>query len=111
MVFDSCILILYLCQMKITEETVDRIAELSKLEFNAAEKQVLVGDMNKILTFMEKLNEMDTEGVEPLIYMTDEVNALRKDEVKHDVSHEEALKNAPKKDSDYFRVPKVLERG
>jgi len=97
--------------MKITEETVDRIAELSKLEFNAAEKQVLVGDMNKILTFMEKLNEMDTEGVEPLIYMTDEVNALRKDEVKYDVSHEEALKNAPKKDSDYFRVPKVLERG
>jgi len=97
--------------MKITEQTVDRIAELSKLEFNAAEKQVLVGDMNKILTFMEKLNEMDTEGVEPLIYMTDEVNALRKDEVKHDVSHEEALKNAPKKDSDYFRVPKVLERG
>lgn len=97
--------------MKITEETVDRIAELSKLEFNAAEKQVLVGDMNKILTFMEKLDEMDTEGIEPLIYMTDEVNALRKDEVKHDVSHEEALKNAPKKDSDYFRVPKVLERG
>jgi aspartyl-tRNA(Asn)/glutamyl-tRNA(Gln) amidotransferase subunit C len=97
--------------MKITEETVDRIAELSKLEFNAAEKQVLVGDMNKILTFMEKLNEMDTEGVEPLIYMTDEINALRKDEVKHDVTHEEALKNAPKKDSDYFRVPKVLERG
>lgn len=97
--------------MKITEETVDRIAELAKLEFNAAEKQAMVGDMNKILRFMEKLNELDTEGVEPLIYMTEEVNALRKDEVKHEITHEEALKNAPKKDSDYFRVPKVLERG
>lgn len=97
--------------MKITEETVDRIAELSKLEFNPGEKQALVGDMNKILTFMEKLNELDTEGVEPLIYMTEEVNALRKDEVKHEITHDEALKNAPKKDSDYFRVPKVLERG
>lgn len=97
--------------MKITEETVDRIAELSKLEFNPDEKRAMVGDMNKILTFMEKLNELDTEGVEPLIYMTEEVNALRKDEVKHEITHEEALKNAPKKDSDYFRVPKVLERG
>lgn len=97
--------------MKITEETVDKIAELSKLEFNASEKQALIGDMNKILTFMEKLNELDTEGVEPLIYMTDEVNALRPDIMKNDVTHEEALKNAPKKDSDYFRVPKVLERG
>jgi len=97
--------------MKITEETVDRIAELSKLEFSAAEKTAVAGDMNKILAFMEKLNELDTEGVEPLIYMTDEVNALRKDEVKQEITHEEALKNAPKKDSDYFRVPKVLERG
>ena len=92
-------------------EKVDKIAELAKLEFSPVEKQALVGDMNKILTFMEKLDELDTEGVEPLIYMTDEVNALRKDVVKQEITHEEALKNAPKKDSDYFRVPKVLERG
>lgn len=96
--------------MKITEETVDKIAELAKLEFNTAEKQALVGDMNKILTFMEKLDELDTEGVEPLIYMTEEINALRTDVVVQEITHEEALKNAPKKDSDYFRVPKVLER-
>lgn len=96
--------------MKITEETVDKIAELAKLEFNPAEKQALVGDMNKILTFMEKLDELDTEGVEPLIYMTEEINALRTDVVVQEITHEEALKNAPKKDSDYFRVPKVLER-
>lgn len=97
--------------MKITEETVDRIAELAKLEFTPEEKKELMGDMNKILAFMEKLNELDTEGVEPLIYMSDQVNALRKDEVIQEITREEALKNAPKKDSDYFRVPKVLERG
>lgn len=96
--------------MKITEETVDKVAELAKLEFSADEKRGLIQDMDKILTFMDKLNELDTDGVEPLIYMTDEVNALRKDEVISDITHEEALKNAPKKDSDYFRVPKVLER-
>jgi aspartyl-tRNA(Asn)/glutamyl-tRNA(Gln) amidotransferase subunit C len=97
--------------MKITEETVNRIAQLAKLEFTPEEKIELVGDMNKILTFMEKLNELDTEGAEPLIYMSGQVNALRKDEVVQEITHEEALKNAPKKDSDYFRVPKVLERG
>jgi aspartyl-tRNA(Asn)/glutamyl-tRNA(Gln) amidotransferase subunit C len=97
--------------MKITEETVNRIAELAKLEFTPEEKTELVGDMNKILAFMEKLNELDTDGAEPLIYMSEQVNALRKDEVVQEVTHEEALKNAPKKDSDYFRVPKVLERG
>jgi aspartyl-tRNA(Asn)/glutamyl-tRNA(Gln) amidotransferase subunit C len=97
--------------MKITEETVNRVAELAKLEFTPEEKKELIGDMNKILTFMEKLNELDTEGAEPLIYMSGQVNALRKDEVVQEITHEEALKNAPKKDSDYFRVPKVLERG
>ena len=96
--------------MKITEETVERIAELAKLEFTGEEKTAVMGDMNKILSFMDKLNELDTEGVEPLIYMTSEVNSLRKDEVIQTLSHDEALKNAPKKDSDYFRVPKVLER-
>jgi aspartyl-tRNA(Asn)/glutamyl-tRNA(Gln) amidotransferase subunit C len=97
--------------MKITEETVNRIAELAKLEFTPEEKKELMGDMNKILAFMEKLNELDTEGAEPLIYMSGQVNALRKDEVVQEITHQEALKNAPKKDSDYFRVPKVLERG
>jgi aspartyl-tRNA(Asn)/glutamyl-tRNA(Gln) amidotransferase subunit C len=56
----------------------------------------------------EKLNEVDTEGVEPLIYMSDNENVLREDEVVQSISHEDALKNAPKKDSDFFRVPKVI---
>lgn len=92
----------------ISENTVEKLAELAKLEFNQEEKQNIIADLNKILVFVEKLNEVNTEGVEPLIYMNADVNILRDDEAISDISHEEALKNAPKKDSDYFRVPKFL---
>jgi aspartyl-tRNA(Asn)/glutamyl-tRNA(Gln) amidotransferase subunit C len=65
--------------------------------------------MTAIVNWVEKLKEVNTDGVEPLTTMSYEVNVLREDEVKEHLSHERALKNAPKKDSDYFRVPKVLE--
>jgi aspartyl-tRNA(Asn)/glutamyl-tRNA(Gln) amidotransferase subunit C len=64
--------------------------------------------LENILDMCEKLNEVNTDGVEPLIYMTDRVNNLREDKVLQEITHEEALKNAPKKDSDFFRVPKVI---
>lgn len=95
--------------MQIDKNTVDKLAELSRLEFNEQEKEEIVHDLNRMLNFVDKLNEMDTEGVEPLIYLTDEKNVVRKDEVSHTLTHEEALLNAPKKDSDYYRVPKVLD--
>ena len=66
--------------------------------------------MNRMLSFVEKLNELDTKGVEPLIYMTDESNVLREDVVKETITQKEALLNAPKKDSDYFKVAKVIEQ-
>lgn len=94
--------------MNINNELIDRLAELSKLEFNADEKEEIREDLQKMLNFVEKLNELDTTGVAPLLFMTEEVNHLREDEPKHDISKEEALKNAPKKDSDYFKVPKVI---
>jgi aspartyl-tRNA(Asn)/glutamyl-tRNA(Gln) amidotransferase subunit C len=59
---------------------------------------------------MGKLSEVPTDGVEPLIFMSDEVNVLRDDEIEPSVSHDDALKNAPKRDSDYFRIPKVLDK-
>lgn len=59
---------------------------------------------------MDKLREIDTKDVEPLIFMSDEVNRLREDIPQITVTHEEALRNAPKKDSDYFRIPKVLDK-
>ena len=68
------------------------------------------GDLEKILSFVDKLNEIDTKGVEPLIYMSDEVNVLRADEITEETSQEDALKNAPQKDSDYFKVPTVLKK-
>jgi aspartyl-tRNA(Asn)/glutamyl-tRNA(Gln) amidotransferase subunit C len=94
--------------MKIDKATVDKIAHLARLEFNNESKEEMVKDMNNMLGFIEKLNELDTSDVEPLIYMSDEVNVLREDEVKGQVPQDEALKNAPKKDSDYFKVPKVI---
>ena len=96
--------------MIVNEETVDRLAELSRLSFNSAEKQQIIIDLNKIIGFVEKLNEINVDGIEPLIYMTAEVNVLRKDEVFQTLTHDEALMNAPAKDSDYIRVPKVLDR-
>ena len=94
--------------MQVNEELVDRIATLAKLEFDAVRKQEIIKDLQRVISFVEKLNELDTTGVEPLVYMTDEVNVLRKDEAVNTISHEDALKNAPDKDSDFFRVPKVI---
>lgn len=96
--------------MKIDNEAVDKIAHLARLEFDNDSKAEMVKDMNNMLAFVEKLNELDTSNIEPLIYMSDEMNVLREDEVHPEITQEEALKNAPKKDSDYFKVPKVIEK-
>jgi aspartyl-tRNA(Asn)/glutamyl-tRNA(Gln) amidotransferase subunit C len=96
--------------MIIDEETVDKIAHLARLELTGDEKQDMIKDMNQILGFMDKLNEINTTGVEPLVYMTEEVNSLREDVVKQEITHEEALLNAPKQDGEYFLVAKVIEK-
>ena len=96
--------------MKIYNELVDRLAELSKLEFDEQGKEAIKKDLQKILNLVEKLEEIDVEGIEPLIYMTDEKNVLRKDLVKDTVTKDEALLNAPQRDSDYFKVPKVIKK-
>ena len=97
--------------MTIDEETVEKIAHLARLELAGDEKQAMIKDMNKILDFMAKLNEIDTTGVEPLVYLTNEVNVTREDVVKQQITHEEALLNAPKQDGEYFLVPKVIDLG
>jgi aspartyl-tRNA(Asn)/glutamyl-tRNA(Gln) amidotransferase subunit C len=96
--------------MKITEEIVDHIAHLARLEFEGEKKEAIRQDLENIVTFMDKLSEVDTEGVEPLIFMTEEYNKLREDVAVVTITQDEALKNAPKKDSDYFRIPKVLDK-
>ena len=96
--------------MKIDSKTVDKLAELSRLEFDDASREEIVNDLNRIVGFVEKLNELDTSSVEPLIYLTDVTNVMRDDVVKQDITQQEALKNAPKRDSDYIKVPKVIDK-
>ena len=96
--------------MKITNKLIQDIAALAKLEFDEQSGEQMKADLEKIIGFVDKLSEIDTEGVEPLIYLSKEVNVLREDEIKAVVSQVEALKNAPEKDSDYFKVPTVLKK-
>jgi len=97
--------------MKINKKTVERLAELSKLEFSELEKENMVKDFQKIVNFVDKLKEVDTEGVKPLVFINENVtNVLRIDEPGEMVSKEEALKNAPEKDSNYIKIPNVLKQ-
>lgn len=96
--------------MKINDELVQHIAHLARLEFEGDELNEIKEDMSKIIGFMDKLSELDTEDVEPLIFMTDKVNVLREDKPERTLTSEDALRNAPKKDSDYFRISKVLNK-
>lgn len=96
--------------MKISEEIVEHIAHLARLEFEGSKKQAIQHDMENIISFMNKLSEVPTDNVEPLIFMNDEYNKLREDIAVVTITQDEGLKNAPKKDSDYFRIPKVLDK-
>lgn len=95
--------------MKINEELVKKVAHLARLEMPETEVKQTMQEMEQILSWMEKLNELDTTGVEPLIHISTEVNRLREDVAKPSLGTKEALKNVPVKDTDYIRVPKVIE--
>ena len=96
--------------MKIVKDSVERVAALARLSFSEAEKEKLQVDLSNILTMCEKLNEVDTSNEEPLIFLTEEINVFREDVPIPPVTKEQALKNAPQKDSDYFKMPKVIDR-
>lgn len=96
--------------MSVTKDDVHYVANLARLQLKDEEAEGLKEDMNKILGYMETLNELDTTDVEPLEHVTEITSsAFRKDEAKEPISHDDALKNAPDADSDYFRVPRVIE--
>jgi aspartyl-tRNA(Asn)/glutamyl-tRNA(Gln) amidotransferase subunit C len=94
--------------MEVTDKLVDNLAHLSRLEFNDQDKQEIKKDLQKMISFVDKLNELDTASVKPLLHMSDNINMLREDEAKGSVSREEALQNAPEKTGYYFKVPKVI---
>jgi aspartyl-tRNA(Asn)/glutamyl-tRNA(Gln) amidotransferase subunit C len=104
--------------MDITPELIDKLAQLAKLDFSPEEKAALIPELEKITGFMDKLSELDVTGVPPLTYLSDTVFTLtaeqrdlpRADVPEPSLSHDAALQNAPKRDSDYFRVPKVLDK-
>lgn len=100
----------YICLMEINDSVVDKLANLARLSFSDAEKQEIKGDLQRMISFVEKLNELNLDGVEPLLHMSTEVNVLREDEVKGSVSREKALLNAPLHDEQFFKVPKVIKK-
>ena len=96
--------------MEITDDLIDHIAHLSRLNFEGSAKEAMKGDMEKIIGFIDQLNAVDTDNVEPLIFMSEAINVLREDEIKQDITQQEALKNADHHDSDYFKIAKVLDQ-
>lgn len=95
--------------MKINRELLDKMAHLARLEFNDKDAEKMMHDMTAIVSWVEKLNQVDTTGIEPLTSMSHEVNVFRDDNPQTELTNPEVLRNAPLKNEDYFRVPKVLE--
>lgn len=96
--------------MKIDDALIDRLSNLARLEFNGDEKNEIQQDMERMLNFIDKLNEIDTTGVQPLIHIHEGGIPMRADIVQQDITTEQALQNAPDHDTDYFRVPRVVDK-
>jgi aspartyl-tRNA(Asn)/glutamyl-tRNA(Gln) amidotransferase subunit C len=94
--------------MSVTRKDVEHIAELARLTFNGEELESFTHQLNQILDYMEKLNELDTKNVEPLSHPVEGSNVFREDNLAASVTTEEAIKNAPDRDDQFFKVPKVI---
>jgi aspartyl-tRNA(Asn)/glutamyl-tRNA(Gln) amidotransferase subunit C len=94
---------------KIDSEQVRKVAKLSRLELTEAEVEEFSGQLSAILEYMEKMNELDTAGVEPLAHCLPVSNVFRNDAVKESLGTEKALANAPDRDGEFFKVPKILD--
>ena len=95
--------------MQIDDTLILRLENLARLELSAAERTKMQGSLTDILTMVEQLNTLDTEGVEPLIYINEDVNVWREDTVNHQLDRRDALRNAPDSDGTFFKVPKVID--
>ena len=95
--------------MQIDRALILKLENLSRLELSETERGKLAGSLNDILKMVDKLNELNTEGVEPLVYINEEISVLREDVVKNQVTRQDALKNAPDHNGTYFKVPKVID--
>jgi aspartyl-tRNA(Asn)/glutamyl-tRNA(Gln) amidotransferase subunit C len=96
--------------MEVNDALIDNLAALARLQFSEKEKAVVKQDLHRMIQFVEKLNELDTTGVEPLLHMSSHVNRLREDRIEGSISREEALRNAPDSDGTFFKVPSVIKK-
>jgi aspartyl-tRNA(Asn)/glutamyl-tRNA(Gln) amidotransferase subunit C len=96
--------------MQVDDALIDKLSRLSMLDFDTVEREEIKADLEKMIGFVDKLKELDTTGIEPLLHITGEVNALRNDAPGNMLSKEEALQNAPQHDKDFFLVPKVIKK-
>lgn len=96
--------------MNVNDALIDKLAHLSRLEFSKEEKEEIKNDLEKMIGFINKLNELDTTGVEPLLHMSENVNIFRKDTVEGEISREDVFRNAPSHDDNFFKVPKVIKK-
>lgn len=96
--------------MQVDDALIDKLSKLAMLQFSADEKEEIKKDLEKMIGFVDKLKELDTTGVEPLLHVAQEVNVLRDDVTGNMLLREEALKNAPQHDGTYFQVPKVIKK-
>lgn len=94
--------------MKVDDALIENLAHLARLQFTEEEKAGLQKDLQSMIAFVEKLKEVDTTGIAPLLHMSSEVNIFREDEIKGSATREEALQNAPVADGAFFKVPKVI---
>lgn len=96
--------------MILDSKTIHKIADLARIHIDDKDVETLIPEMNKILSFMEKLNELDTTNVKPLVYMNEGYNVWREDVVKQEISTADGLKNAAKHTDQFFMVPKIIEK-
>lgn len=95
--------------MKVTKEMIEHVANLARLNLTEAEKEKLTVEMENIISYVDKLNELDTSGVEQTQHVMPIINVLRKDEVQPSYYREKILSNAPSDENGCFKVPKVVE--
>ena len=94
---------------KIDQTQVRKVARLSRLELTEAEVEEFTGQLSAILDYVEKMNELDTDNIEPLAHCLPISNVFRQDRVKESLGTEKTLGNAPQRDGDFFKVPKILD--
>lgn len=96
--------------MEITPALIDKLADLAKLEFDDVARERIMSDLKEMIAFVEKLKEVDTSGVEPLIHLSEGEGILRADVVSTEITREQALQNAPLHDDIHIKVPKVIKK-